>query len=62
MLNKVLIAFVFALLYTLPTYSQDDKEKEKQEDSNEELVVESGTVVSATSFVSFIIPLSLYGP
>jgi len=45
-LNKVLIAFVFALLYTLPTYSQDDKEKEKQEDSNEELVVESGTVVS----------------
>ncbi len=46
MLNKVLIAFVFALLYTLPTYSQDDKEKEKQEDSNEELVVESGTVVS----------------
>ncbi|WP_250434278.1 DUF5683 domain-containing protein [Hanstruepera flava] len=65
MLNRFAIAIVFMLFCSLPSFAQDGKENKKQKESNEELVVESGTVVtdpidplapSRAAFYSAVIP------
>ena len=46
MLNRIITAFTLVLFYSFTGFSQEDKQTKKNKQSDEKLVVESGTVVS----------------
>lgn len=65
MLNRFVIAFAFVLFYSFTGFSQEDKQTKKNKQSDEKLVVESGTVVtdpinplapSKAAFYSAVLP------
>ena len=65
MLNRIITAFTLVLFYSFTGFSQEDKQTKKNKQSDEKLVVESGTVVtdpinplapSKAAFYSAVLP------